>query len=40
MDKYEAREIECPCDYIVDGEIDTCTECPYIERNDENEQNS
>ena len=25
------QEIECPCDHIVEGEIDDCTECPYAE---------
>ena len=24
-------EIECPCNYIIDGEIDSCQDCPYVE---------
>ena len=37
MAKYEQPEIECPCEYIIEGEIQLCEECPYIEDEEERE---
>ena len=30
-------EIECPCDWITEGHIYSCQECPYIEDEEEQE---
>ena len=31
------KEVVCPCSQIEEGEIDNCTECPYVEKEREEE---